>query len=234
MLNTETSQSLTVEFHCHTIYSKDSLTTPEQLVATCQRKGIQRVIITDHNSIRGAQLAQKIDPQRVIVGEEIMTQDGELLAAYVMEEIPAGLTAKETIANLRQQGAFISVAHPFDELRGGHWKLPALERILPDVDAIEVFNARCMNPVYNQRALAYAAQKNLAGTVGSDAHTPYELGRCTLLMPSFVDAASLKAALMQSQMQVKLSSLLVHFSSRYAVLYKKTARLLGLRLPTSE
>ena len=58
-----------LEFHCHTIYSKDSLTTPEKLLAACQRKGIERVVITDHNTIAGALHAQRLDPQRVIVGE---------------------------------------------------------------------------------------------------------------------------------------------------------------------
>ena len=48
------SENLRVEFHCHTIYSKDSLTRPMDLVKTCQRKGIDRVIVTDHNTIAGA------------------------------------------------------------------------------------------------------------------------------------------------------------------------------------
>ncbi len=109
-----------LEFHCHTIYSPDSLTKPEALLKACARKGIDRVVVTDHNTIRGALEARKIDPQRVIVGEEIMTQQGELLAAYVQEEVPKGLPALEAIAALRDQGAFISVSHPFDITRRGH------------------------------------------------------------------------------------------------------------------
>ena len=62
---------LKVEFHCHTNASKDSLTRPHDLVEACRRKGIDRVIITDHNTIRGAQAAQALDPQRVIVGEHL-------------------------------------------------------------------------------------------------------------------------------------------------------------------
>ena len=83
-------QMVKVEFHCHTIYSKDSLMQPEVLVESCRQKGIDRVIITDHNEILGAQLAQQIDPQRVIVGEEIMTTRGEILAAFVTERVPPG------------------------------------------------------------------------------------------------------------------------------------------------
>ena len=36
-------------------------------------------------------------------------------------------TIQETIEILREQGAFISVAHPFDQLRKGHWALPDLQ-----------------------------------------------------------------------------------------------------------
>lgn len=228
------SNLFTVEFHCHTIYSHDSLTTPEQLVAACQRKGITRVIITDHNTIRGAQLAQEIDPERVIVGEEVMTQDGELLAAFVKERVPPWLPAKEAIGALRQQGAFISVSHPFDVTRGGHWKIEALERILPEIDAIEIFNARCVSPSFNTKAAHYAIQHQLPGTAGSDAHTTFELGRGMLRLPGFHDAVTLKAALVESQLQTMLSSPLVHVTSRYAKIYKKLFRRMGRQFPTDE
>ena len=76
-----------LEFHCHTLASKDSLLRPADLVAAARRKGIDRVVVTDHNSIAGARAAQKLDPARVIVGEEIMTTRGKILAAYVAEEV---------------------------------------------------------------------------------------------------------------------------------------------------
>ncbi|HLE16473.1 MAG TPA: PHP domain-containing protein, partial [Anaerolineales bacterium] len=136
---------LRVEFHCHTYRSKDSLASIEKLLQTCRRKGIDRLVITDHNTTAGAQEAQALDPERVIAGEEIMTQSGELLCAFVTEEIPKGLPPLEAIHRLRQQEAFISVSHPFDVMRNGHWQLPDLLAILPYVDAIETFNARCMS-----------------------------------------------------------------------------------------
>jgi len=159
-----------VEFHCHTIYSKDSLARPEALLEACRRKGIDRVVVTDHNTVAGARAAQRLDPERVIVGEEIMTTGGELLAAYVTEEAPPGLSPREAIRRLQGQGAFISVSHPFDLYRSGHWKEDDLLAILPEVDAIEVFNARCWSPAFNRQAQEFAEQHHLAGAVGSDAH----------------------------------------------------------------
>jgi predicted metal-dependent phosphoesterase TrpH len=213
--------SLRVEFHCHTIFSKDSLTRPEDLVKTCRHKGIERVVVTDHNTIAGARLAQTIDPDRVIVGEEIMTTRGELLAAYMKEEIPEGLTPHETIGRLREQGAFISVSHPFDRRRSGHWQLPDLLEILPHVDAIEVYNSRCMLSRYNRQARQFAETHRLAGTVGSDAHAAFELGRSLMILESFEGPDELRNVIRKGTPQVKWSPPWVHLTSRYAVLYKQ-------------
>ena len=212
---------LRVEFHCHTVYSHDSLTSPEALLDACRRRSIDRVIITDHNTIQGARVAKQTDPERVIIGEEIMTSEGELLAAYVKNEVPAGLDPLETIQRLREQGAFISVSHPFDRLRKGHWSLPALVTISPLVDAIETYNARCLWPRFNRAARTFAKQYGLLGTAGSDAHTPGELGRANLILPEFNDASTLKLALEQAQPSLFALPPWVHLSSRYAVWRKK-------------
>jgi predicted metal-dependent phosphoesterase TrpH len=210
---------LKVEFHCHTIISKDSLTRPKALVDAARRKGIDRLIVTDHNSIVGALEAKQIDPERVIVGEEIMTTRAELLAAFVTEEIPKGLEPLEAIRRLREQGAFISVSHPFDTMRG--WELAHLLEIIPLVDAIETFNARCMDARYNLVAQEFARQHNLAGTVGSDAHTAMELGRATLTVEEFTDADGLRRVIRSGVENVRLSSPLIHLTSRYASTMKK-------------
>jgi len=213
--------TLRVEFHCHTIFSKDSLTRPEQLVDAARKKGLGRVIVTDHNNIDGALRARQIDPELIIVGEEIKTTCGEILAAFVIEEIPAGLTPQETIRRLREQGAFISVSHPFDVMRSGHWDIPDLLEILPLVDAIETFNSRCMNPEFNVQAQEFAREHGIPGTVGSDAHTTLELGRSTLTVEKFAGAEDLRRVIGQAQAQARLSSPLIHITSRYAVIVKK-------------
>jgi hypothetical protein len=212
---------LTVEFHSHTIHSKDSLSSPEKILAACRRKGIDRIVITDHNTTRGALAAQALDPQRVIIGEEIMTTQGELLAAFIQQEIPPGLTPMQAIERLKEQGAFISVSHPFDHYRAGYWKQSDLEKIIPYVDAIETFNARCMSTQANQHAQVFAQQHQLAGTAGSDAHAIFELGRAVMLLPEFNTADELRALIRQARFKTRLSSPLVHFYSRYAVWAKK-------------
>jgi predicted metal-dependent phosphoesterase TrpH len=210
-----------IEFHSHTLASKDSLLRPADLVAAARRKGIDRVVVTDHNSIAGAREAQKLDPERVIVGEEIMTTRGEILAAYVTEEIPAGLSPQETIRRLRGQGAFISVSHPFDRLRKGGWELADLLEILPLVDAIEVFNSRCMLRRFNAEAGEFARRNGIPGTVGSDAHAAFELGRSLLLLEPFTGPDELRAVIRRGVPQVRWSPPWFHMVSRFASLRKR-------------
>jgi predicted metal-dependent phosphoesterase TrpH len=208
------------EFHCHTIYSKDSLSPPHRIIDTCNKKGIRRIAITDHDTIQGALEAQQIDPQRVIVGEEISTTRGELLAYFVKEEIPPHLSPQETIKRLQIQDAFICVAHPFDTMRRGHWELPVLLDILGDINAIETFNARCMVTGANQMADDFATKYNLFKMAGSDAHMLYEIGRASLILPEFEDKNGLLVALPNGVFQTKPSALWVHLFSRYAKLLK--------------
>lgn len=211
---------LSVEFHCHTVFSKDSLTSPRKLVETCRRKGIDRVVVTDHNTIAGALAAQKLDPELVIAGEEIMTARGEILAAFVTEEVPPFLSPQETIWRLKGQGAFISVSHPFDRLRNGAWQEEDLLEILPEVDAIEVFNSRCMDPQFNRGAREFAEKHDVAGTVGSDAHASFEVGRSLLLLEQFEGPDGMRKVIRRGIPRTRLSPPWVHFVSRYAVMVK--------------
>ena len=212
---------LKVEFHCHTNASKDSLTRPRDLVEMCRRKGIDRVIITDHNTIKGAQEAQVLDSQLVIVGEEIMTTQGEILAAFVREEIPKGLSPAETIQRLKDQGAFISVSHPFDEWREGGWQEADLLEILPDVDAIEVYNSRCMLPRFNRAARQFAERHDIAGTVGSDAHAAFELGRSLMLLDPFEGPVEMREVIRSGIPRVRWSPPWFRLTSRFASIWKK-------------
>lgn len=212
---------LNVEFHSHTNASKDSLTRPADLVAAARRKGLDHLIITDHNTIAGARVAKELDPEFVIVGEEIMTTQGEILAAFVSDVIPKGLTPKETIRRLRDQGAFISVSHPFDSWRSGAWRESDLLEIISLVDAIEVYNSRCMDPRSNTAARHFAEKHHLAGTVGSDAHAAFEVGRSFMRLEPFNGPAEMRAVLRRGMPQVKWSPPWIHFTSRYATISKK-------------
>src|SRR3989338_2449797 len=207
---------LTVELPSHTYASEDCLMRPADIVRTCRQQGITRLAVTDHNTLRGALELQALAPDLTIVGEEIMTAQGELLGYFLKGEIPAGLLSAEAIARLRAQGAAISVSHPFDRLRHGAWREADLAAILPLVDALEVFNARVIYPADNERALAFAREHAKLGTVGSDAHSHRELGRAVLRVEQAGSSADLIAGFAHGEPVTRLSSPLIHFTSRYA------------------
>ena len=212
-----------VDFHCHTEYSKDSIATLQSIIYWMGKKNVDQIAITDHNTTRGAVIAHQLAPEKFIIGEEIKTKDGEILAFFVQEEVPAGLSAEKTISMLLDQGAFISISHPFDYYRNGHWKLSALKANLAHLDAIEVFNARCMSVKANEQALAFALENNLPCLAGSDAHSASEIGNAALVIPEFFDAKSLRKAIHQSHTRGKLTHPFVHLTSLYAR-WKKSVR----------
>ncbi|NJO83777.1 MAG: hypothetical protein HC828_13920, partial [Blastochloris sp.] len=210
-----------VELHSHTVWSRDCVVQPERVMKLCEARHIDKIAITDHNTAEGALRLHRDLPDRVIVGEEIMTTKGELLGYFMQETIPAGLTPQETIRRLREQGAVISVSHPFDRLRKGAWHEADLREIVDQVDAIEIFNARCLYPEDNRRALAFAQEHHLVGTAGSDAHCRIEYGRAYLRMPAFYDAQSFKDALHAADLVSRYSLAWVHINSKTAKWAKK-------------
>lgn len=213
-----------VDFHCHTYYSSDSIAQISPLLKAAHKRGLERLVITDHNSIGGALEAQSAEPDFVIVGEEVKTQYGEFLTAFVKEEIPARLDPFKALELLRAQNAFVSVSHPFDPQRSG-WPLELLRELAPLVDAIEIANARVLKTSMNDEAAAFAREYNLPGTAGSDAHAPYEVGRLALDLPAFHDADSLRVAIRQGQVVGKVSPGWVHGFSVAARLSKKASKI---------
>lgn len=208
-----------VDFHCHTHYSADSLTPIPALIEAARRRGLDKVVVTDHNSITGALEAFQMAPDLVIVGEEVQTTEGEFLAAYVTDPLPKNLEPAEALNRLKKQGAFISISHPFDLQRSG-WPLETLEWLAPQVDAIEVLNARVIDAGYNRQALEFASRVHLPGGAGSDGHHPSEIGRVYTELPAFHDAESLRTAIRQGRQVGKVSSPLVHFYSMWARIQK--------------
>jgi predicted metal-dependent phosphoesterase TrpH len=201
---------IAVEFHCHTDYSRDSSNEVAELITAAREKGIDRLAVTDHNTIRGALAAKALAPELIIVGEEILTERGELIAYFVSEEIPRGTLAAEALARLKAQNAFISIPHPFDWRRHG-WREEELLELLPQVDAVEVFNARCLQKSYNDRALALALEHDIPMLAGSDAHSLVELGLALTYLPPFNSADELRAVVRQSLTSGRMLTPADHF-----------------------
>ena len=218
-----------VDLHCHSWFSRDCLMNPRAILETALARGLDRLAITEHNNVEGARLLKQMAPELIIVGEEIKTTIGEFIAYFVSAEVPKGLTPEETLARLRAQGAVISIPHPADSFRRSALGEANAQRFVDQVDAIEVFNARCLYRDDNDTALSLARGYGKLMTAGSDAHTAGEIGHGYLLMPPFTDdRASFMHSLSQAQAVGTPSGLWPHFASTYAKWYK---RLSGFQPP---
>ena len=209
------------DLHIHSMHSPDSKSTPEQIIAQCQKAGIDCVAITDHNTIAGSLELKRIAPFKVIVSSEIHTGEGEIIGYFLEKEIPKKLSAKETVRLIKEQGGLVCIPHPFDDLRGSAIERSALYEILPEVDIIEIFNARCLYSYHNNMARDLAAKHKLPASAGSDAHTPGEIGRTYVEMPDFVDKEGFLKALAQGKITGHASPPWVHVQSTWAKIRKK-------------
>ncbi len=217
---------LRVDLHSHTHYSPDSIATPRQFVQACRRKGITCLAVTDHNTIRGALAVKELADFRVIVGEEIRTDRGEIIGLFLSQEVPRLLSPEESIERVKAQGGLVGVPHPYDHQRGA-LRHDDILRLLPQIDFIEVLNARIVFPRDNERARRLAEEHGLAMSAGSDAHWAPELGSVYVEMGEFAEPQEFLQALRQGRLAGRLSSPLVHLISRYAWLRRK----LGWRPP---
>lgn len=198
-----------VDLHCHTRASFDSLADPAAVVRAAHARGLTHIAITDHDRIDGALRARDEAPAglTVIVGEEIKTTDGDLIAVFLEKAIPPGLSAADTIAAVRAQGGLVGVPHPFDSLRGSVGRaadrqegLGALEALVHLVDWIEAYNARVLGGSGNEQASAFAREHGLPGVSVSDAHSTLEVGVAyTALTGDPSTAAGLRAALSSAE-----------------------------------
>lgn len=212
-----------VDLHAHTIFSRDCLTRPEKLIERARAVGLDKLAVTEHNNLAGALAAKKLAPDLIIAGEEIKTTHGEIIAYFVVEEVPRGLSPQETIARLRDQGAVISIPHPLDSLRRSAMGRENVLAVIDDVDALEVRNARCVRAADNRAAAQLASQHDKLRTAGSDAHTLSEIGQCYLRMPPFDDVESFLAALAQAEATGEVSPFWPHFASTWAKWRKRLA-----------
>lgn len=211
-----------VDLHMHTWASPDSRTDPAALVERAREAGLNRIAVTDHNTLEGALAAQQLAPDLVIVGEEIATETGgELIAYFVRELVPQGLPLAEALRRLHAQGAVISVSHPVDRLRGSALGEQATLAVIDQVDALETFNARCLLAADNRRAAELAARHHKLATAGSDAHTLAEVGAGYVSLPPFKNTPeAFRASLARGKPGGRLTGPLPHFASTFAKLAK--------------
>jgi dephospho-CoA kinase len=214
---------LRVDLHSPTRLSRDCLSDPRAVLRTARARGLDRLAITDHNEVDEALRLHEIDPELVLVGEEVKTGEGfDVIGIFLGERIPKGTPARETCERIHAQGGVVYIPHPFDTLRSGAGTAH-LDELAPLIDVVEVHNSRCFREVTNRRAEEWAAARGKLRGAGSDSHTLAEIGHGYVEMPPFEpNRESFLSALASGRVTGRVrSSPLYRAASTYAKLHKR-------------
>jgi predicted metal-dependent phosphoesterase TrpH len=170
-----------VDLHTHSVASPDGALTLAHYQRALDKKMLDYIAITDHNSVAFALEAQAILGEHIIVGEEITTLEGEIIGLYLTTPVPAGRPLADTVQLIRDQGGLVYAPHPFETVRSGVTK-DALDTVSDAVDIVEVHNGRAVFQNRHQEASAWAAAHKLPGAASSDAHGWHGWGKTYSLL----------------------------------------------------
>lgn len=171
------------DLHMHTTVS-DGRATPVQMLDYAARfRALDVLAITDHDQLDASLWAVTQNgryPFDIVPGVEVTSRDGHVLALWVTEPIPRGLSLAETAAAIHDQGGVAILAHPSELFIAPRmvWRLMQHPETLLDsgIDAVEAFNAGAITPGGNVATRLRLGRLPLPVVGNSDAHTPRCIG----------------------------------------------------------
>lgn len=199
-----------LDLHTHSIISQDGGIKSEQyrqLLTDSSRY----IAITDHNKVELALDLQKELGDRIIVGEEIMTREGEIIGLFLSKLVPKKLSAEETIQIIKDQNGLVYIPHPLEITRRG-LAMPTLERVVESIDILEVFNARTLEPWLAPKVAEFLSRHNLILAASSDAHSVSGFGTAY----SEIESVPKRDNLLQLLKAARLEKGFPPFFSRFA------------------
>ncbi len=213
-------KKVNAEFHIHTRYSHDSILNYFFILIMCKLKKINLIAITDHNEIIGAQkYKNKFNNHNieVIIGEEIFTNEGEIIGLYLTEKIEPNLSPTETINLIKEQGGYVYIPHPYDEKRYKTvLKYDEIIKNKKNIDFIEIHNGRNVEESFSKKQEEISNElPNVVKIIGSDAHTFYELGR-NVISFEYEGKEDLKESIRKGKIKKKKCIRLAHLNTKIA------------------
>lgn len=179
-----------LDLHTHSSASHDGGISIEQYRKALNTHVLDYIAVTDHNSIDFALHLRDALGHQIIVGEEIMTNAGEVIGLFLTEHVKPNQSLVKSIADIKSQNGLVYVPHPFETIRHGlHPK--DMDAIADDIDIIEVVNGRAFMQNRSQQAAVYAKLNKKPGVASSDAHGFNGLGRTYTSVTNPVTAENL-------------------------------------------
>jgi predicted metal-dependent phosphoesterase TrpH len=184
---------LRIDVHIHTLAS-DGVSDVESILDAAVARGLDAIAITDHERIDAALAARDIAAGRglaveVIVGEEVSTRGGHLVALWLRRRVRPWQSLKRTIALVHEQGAVAVVAHPLPPYPISCASERGIRALMdePDPvyhpDALEGFNPTTARLRWSRRVPALAEELGIALVAGSDAHVAAKVGSAVTIVP---------------------------------------------------
>lgn len=121
----------------------------------------------------------------VIPGIEKRTNIGSVIGLFITDDINTN-QFHEVVDEIRSQGGIVVIPHPCDRLRRDSLKIKRLGKkaLTKKIDAVEVFNSRCIFNYFNIEARKLAEKIGKCMVGGSDAHLPFEVGNAYTIFNS--------------------------------------------------
>lgn len=181
------------DIHIHSIYSKKCGLFPIKDILDYVEKmtDLDIIAITDHDEIAGSQEAERLASAynfEIIVGEEILTKQGEILGLFLKEKILPKKSLIATIDEIHRQGGLAIVPHPFYF----YGRIPGFKKAVSirtvnkilkyesdfiKIDALEAFNPSLPGQLSHRKVLKFNTKLfDLPVIASSDAHTLDHIG----------------------------------------------------------
>ena len=172
-----------IDLHVHIKRQQDL----SELRRILRQRQLGGIAITNFHNVSFAQFIRARMPEFVIiVGQEVESSAGHILALGIHEVIADRLAPEETIRRIHAQGGLAVLPHPY-LLRNSicyhaHWPRLAF-------DAIEIFNWRCGPWLWpNRAARAAFAFSKLPKIATTDSKEPFTIGRSCIALEASTEA----------------------------------------------
>lgn len=178
---------LRVDLHLHSIFSHDGQSSLEGLIERSLECALDRIALTDHNTVEGALELATMAPKLTIVGEEAKTREGEVIGLFITDRLAPYLTPEEVMDLIHEMGGLTYLPHPLDRHRS-HFRPERVAELADRIDIIETYNPWC-DAAANAAAARLAADLGKVAATGSDAHAVQELGRSWMEIDDYAGPA---------------------------------------------
>jgi predicted metal-dependent phosphoesterase TrpH len=195
---------LRVDLHLHSSYSHDGQSSLQELIDRSRECGLDRIALTDHNTVEGALELARLAPGLAIVGEEVKTREGEVIGLFITGRVTPFLMAEEVMDLIHAMGGLTYVPHPLDRRRA-NFRPERVVKLADRIDIIETYNPWCETAA-NAAAAKLAADLGKVTASGSDAHGIQELGRSWMEIEDYKDPADFLNKLRDARHVVTASS----------------------------